>query len=129
VGDVIANLVYDRNTKYNFYIYGKFDIGQTGRPNDSDRQKIEALVTRWGGKVQPEINVDTDFVVMGAEPKVEAFTTDDLQDPFKVKLQQNELADQKAYNGILDRANQLHIPIVNQNRFLYFVGYYDSAQR
>jgi hypothetical protein len=129
VGDLIANLVYDRNTKYNFYVYGKFDLQQNNRPSDSDRSKIEALVTRWGGKVEDKIDVDTDFVVMGAEPKVEEFTPDDLQDPFKVKLQQNELAEQKAYNAVLDKASQLHIPIVNQNRFLYFVGYFDNAQR
>jgi hypothetical protein len=34
---------------------------------------VKRLVTQWGGEVVPEINVDTDFVVLGAEPQVPSF--------------------------------------------------------
>jgi hypothetical protein len=128
-GDLIANLVYDRNTKYNFVVYGDFDLGQTGKVKDSDRQKIEALIEEWGGHVQKNINVDTDFVVMGAEPTIDQFTPEDLQDPLNRQKQEDEKAAYDAYQSQLDQAQKLGIPIMNQNRFLYFSGYYDNAQR
>ncbi len=128
-GDLIANLVYDRNTKYNFVVYGKFDLGQTSQPKDSDREKIAALVTQWGGHIQKEITVDTDFVVMGTVPEVKQFSPDDLQDPLNRRLLDDQKAEYQAYETELDKAKELHIPIMNQNRFLYFCGYYDNAQR
>jgi predicted nucleic acid-binding Zn-ribbon protein len=127
-GDLIANLVYDRNTRFDFVVYGKFDLGQTGQPKDADREKIEALIIKWGGKIQPKIDPDTDFVVMGAEPKVEQFSADDLQDPFNVSTKQKEEAELKSYDDVLNQAKELHIPIMNQNRFLYFCGYYENSQ-
>jgi len=33
----------------------------------------------------------------------------------------------KAYDDVLNQAKELHIPIMNQNRFLYFCGYYENA--
>ncbi len=128
-GDLIANLIYDRNNKFNFYVYGRFDLAHTGHPTDGDRDKILALIDRWGGKIQKKIDVDTDFVVMGAEPVVEDFTDEQLQDPFYVRRQKEEQADQQSYDETLDKAREYHIPVMNQNRFLYFIGYYDTAQR
>jgi hypothetical protein len=127
--DLIANLVYDRNTKYNFVVYGNFDLGQTGQAKAADRQKIAALVTEWGGHIQKTINVDTDFVVMGKVPEVRQFTDDELQDPLNRRLLDDQKAEYQAYEDELDKAKELHIPIMNQNRFLYFCGYYDNAQR
>ncbi|MGD0462553.1 MAG: hypothetical protein ABSB74_08695 [Tepidisphaeraceae bacterium] len=128
-GDLIANLVYDRNTKYNFVIYGNFDLGQTGQAKSADGQKIAALVTEWGGHVQKEINVDTDFVVMGKVPVVGTFTDEELQDPLNRRLQDDQKAELQAYETELEKAKGLSIPFMNQNRFLYFCGYYDNAQR
>jgi len=128
-GDLIANLVYDRNVKFNFFVYGKFDLAGTDHPTDTDRDKILALIDRWGGKLQKQINVDTDFVVMGQEPKVEQFTDEQMQDPFYVRRKNDEEAEYKAYFDTLDKAHDYHIPLMNQNRFLYFIGYYDTAQR
>lgn len=129
LGDVIANLVYDRNTKYNFVVYGDFDLGQTGKPKSADAQKIKALITEWGGKIQKDINVDTDFVVMGAEPQVQVFTADELTDPLNKQIQDDEKAAFDAYQAVLDKGLKLGIPVMNQNRFLYFCGYYNSAQQ
>lgn len=128
-GDYIANLVYDRNTKYNFFVYGKFDLGQTGHPTDTDREKIEGLIVQWGGKIQHKIDVDTDFVVMGAEPAVQEFSADELQDPFNVRLKEDEEKQVQDYQNVLNQAKELHIPVMNQNRFLYFCGYYQMSQR
>jgi len=128
-GDLIANLVYDRNTKFNFVVYGKFDLAQSGAPKAADAQKIKALINEWGGAMQKDITVDTDFVVMGATPVIKDFSDEDLQDPLNRRLQEEQQAEYQAYQDELDKAKSLNIPIMNQNRFLYFCGYYDNAQR
>jgi hypothetical protein len=129
IGDLIANLVYDRNTKYNMVVYGDFDLSQSGKPKAGDAQKIKALITDWGGQVQKNIDVDTDFVVMGAEPKVDQFTADELNDPLNKQTQDEEKAAYDAYQAELEKAEKLGIPVMNQNRFLYFCGYFNNAQQ
>jgi hypothetical protein len=124
VGDPIANLVFDPNTKYNFVVYGKFDL--TGSGND-DSQIIKRLITQWGGKLQDHIDIDTDFVVMGAEPQLPAgLDPNNPQDQMRRLRYQQELAQ---YQAQVVAATQLSVPIMNQNRFLYFIGYYDQAKR
>ena len=133
VGDLIANLVYDRNTKYNFVVYGDFDLAQTGKPKPADaaadNQKIKALISEWGGHIQNQINVDTDFVVMGLVPKVDTFSEDELQDPLNKQILDDEQQAFDKYQAVLEQAEKLNIPIMNQNRFLYFCGYYNNAQQ
>ena len=34
-----------------------------------------------------------------------------------------------AYQEVKKQAIEYHIPILNQNRFLYYVGYFESAKR
>ena len=123
VGDYIANLVFDPNTKYNFVVYGKFDMTGSGA---DDAQVVKRLITQWGGKLQDHINVDTDFVILGNEPVAPPRDPNDPQSMSKYAIYQQELA---KYQAQITTATQLSIPIMNQNRFLYFIGYYDQAKR
>lgn len=129
-GDLIANLVYDKNTKYRFVVYGKFDLDNNEVPTAQDAEVIKRLVTQWGGQLMDRVTVDTDFVVLGPEPVLPEFTREELennpQNMAKLTAAQQEL-DQ--YLDVVQRASELSIPILNQNRFLYFVGYYDQARR
>jgi hypothetical protein len=128
-GDLIANLVYDKNTRYTFFVFGNFDLDRNGVPTASDQNVIKQLITQWGGKVAGDVNVATDFVVLGAEPVVPIFTEEEKADPInKQKLDAAE-ADLNAYKEVEAKAGELNIPIMNQNRFLYYVGYYDQAKR
>jgi hypothetical protein len=128
-GDIIANLVYDKNTKYNFVVFGNFDLARTGKYTPQDAEVIKRLITQWGGSVMNTINVDTDFVVLGHEPEIPDYTKDDLNDPVNKAKFDQATADAAAYDDIKEKAKDLRIPILNQNRFLYFCGYYDQAQR
>jgi hypothetical protein len=128
-GDIIANLVYDKNTKYNFVVFGNFDLARTGKYTPQDAEVIKRLITQWGGNVMNTINVDTDFVVLGHEPEIPDYTKDDLNDPVNKAKFDQATADAAAYDDIKEKAKDLRIPILNQNRFLYFCGYYDQAQR
>jgi hypothetical protein len=128
-GDLIANLVYDRNTKYAFFVYGNFDLDHNNIATTADANVIKQLITQWGGKISDKVNVSTDFVVLGVEPVVPAFTTEELEDPVNKKKLEDAQAEQVAYQDILQTAGELNIPVMNQNRFLYYVGYYDQAKR
>ena len=127
-GDVIENLVYDAHQKYKFDVYGNFDLANTGRPNPADAEVIKRLVTQWGGKLIDRISPDTDFLVLGAEPTIPEFNKDDLTPENQDKQQKAQEALDK-YQEVRQQAKDLHIPVLNQNRFLYYVGYYDQATR
>jgi len=128
-GDLVANLVYDPKAKYNFLVYGNFDLDGDGRPNPNDAGVIKRLVTQWGGRLATEVNVNTDFIVMGIEPAVPVLGEEDKDDPLKVREHQEAVQARERYLNIRDSATRLSIPILNQNRFLYYVGYFDQARR
>jgi beta-lactamase regulating signal transducer with metallopeptidase domain len=115
--------------KYNFYIYGEFDLGQAGKPNDSNADKIKEMVRARGGKVENAIDADTDFVVLGSEPTINQYTPQQLSLPFFVRQEHDEKQAQAAYLDARDYAMKLKIPIMNQNRFLKFCGYQTLEER
>lgn len=128
-GDYVANLIYDPNTTYNFYVFGKFDLDRNGVPTTQDTDVVKRLVSQWGGNVTNDINVNTDFVVVGAEPVVPNLTHDEEADPILVQKRAQAQQDLNQYLEVINKARDLHIPILNQNRFLYFTGYYNQAKR
>ena len=128
-GDLIVNLVFDPNAKYNFVIYGSFDLNGSGNSSTADTDVVKRLVTQWGGKLMNNVTVDTDFVVMGKEPVVPLLTKEDESDPGKVETRDKAQAALDAYLDVRSKAISLGVPLLNQNRFLYFIGYYDTAKR
>jgi hypothetical protein len=138
-GDIIANLIYDKNVKFNFLIYAGdgFDLTQTGRQSFGSVDVLKNLVRRWGGNVvelqrdpnRPDapvrVPVETDFVILGKEPVVPKLgTTPEELD--KMERAKKRLAE---YDSVRGGAIDLHVPIMNQNRFLYFIGYFDLAKK
>jgi uncharacterized protein YhaN len=128
-GDVIANLVYDRNTKYNFVVFGKFDLTKPGTPDSADATILRRLIGEWGGNVTPDIDVETDFLVIGAEPAIPEFNEEQRRDPVNAKILADAQAELDAYYAILNKARELYIPVLNQNRFLYYTGYFEQSKR
>jgi hypothetical protein len=138
-GDIIANLVYDRNIKFNFVVYGDFDLANSNasiRANDAP--VIRRLIEQWGGRVQPILDKDhpadsvtpeTDFVVVGKEPVIPNFSAEELNDPGNAALMDKAKSKQDAYRAVLAKAADFGVPVMNQNRFLYYTGYYDQAKR
>jgi hypothetical protein len=138
-GDIIANLVYDRNIKYNFVVYGDFDLANSNasvRANDAP--VIRRLIEQWGGHVQPivdpahpadAVTPETDFVIVGKEPVIPNFTAEELNDPGNALIAEKAKGKQDSYRAVLAKAADYGVPVMNQNRFLYFTGYYDQARR
>jgi hypothetical protein len=134
-GDVVANLIYDKNHKNGFYVYGNFDLTKDGPagPNDQPRPQdvevIKRLINQWGGTVVDKISVNTDFVVLGKEPVVPEYTKEQLNDPLMVAAYNKAQDELQRYETVVDQAKALHIPILNQPRFLYMTGYYEMSKR
>jgi hypothetical protein len=127
-GDLIVNLVYDKTQKYNFVVYGDFDLDRDGRASAGDGEVIRRLITQWGANVVNDVNVNTDFIVMGVEPKVEAAPAADAG-AVEIAAHQRAVQALDRYLEVRKQAMALNIPILNQNRFLNFVGYTSQAGR
>lgn len=125
--DIISNLVYDKNAKYNFVVFGDFDLDQNNVATPGDADVIKRLITSWGGRLQNQVNVNTDFVVLGTEPEVPV--EDENETATDIQRRNDAQRALDAYLQVRSEAIRLNIPIMNQNRFLYYVGYFEQAQR
>ncbi|MFT3786370.1 MAG: hypothetical protein QM770_09405 [Tepidisphaeraceae bacterium] len=129
-GDLIANLIYDRNNHFNFVVFGKFNLDNRGEASERDAEIVKRLVSQWGGNVVDQIGTDTDFVVLGAEPVVPAYTSEErASDPIKETQFQQAQQELDRYNETRSKAQSLNIPLLNQKRFLYLIGYYEQSAR
>ncbi len=128
-GDPILNIVFDPNIKYNFLVFGRFDLDRNGIATEGDAQIVRRIITQWGGNVTDEMGVNTDFLVIGVEPVIPSFTDEELTDPVNIKRQEDARAELEAYQNIIQEARELHIPILNQNRFLHFTGQAEAVRR
>jgi hypothetical protein len=127
-GDLVVNLVYDKTQKYNFVVYGDFDLDRDGRASAGDAEVVRRLITQWGGNVVNDVNVNTDFIVMGVEPAVPAAPAADAG-AVEIAAHQRAVQALDRYLEVRKQAMSLNIPILNQNRFLNFVGYSSQAGR
>ncbi|MGF1632559.1 MAG: hypothetical protein ACFCVE_01810 [Phycisphaerae bacterium] len=128
-GDALVNLVFDKNTRNIFVVYGDFDLDQDGNPSAADNDVVRDLVRQWGGAVSDSVSVETDFLVLGQEPVVPEYSQQELQNPLTRARYDFAVQELQRYNQVRERAEALSVPILNQDRFLYFVGYFEQAQR
>ena len=119
-GDLIVNSVYDRQNKYVFRVIGQFDLDGSGSPDTNGAKSVEDIIERWGGKVVRELEVQTDFLVVGSEPKVPL--KPDNFDQAATALYAQRLKEYQAYLADQNRAVELSIPMLNHKRFLYLLG-------
>lgn len=122
--DVIASLIWSRDEKYDFCVAGEFDMDEDGYPDPDGRRKISEIITNWGGQVHDTVNVDTDFFVVGASPRLPPRPTveqldlrPELQDAYEAAMEKA-----KAFKAVEDNAARLGVPTFPLSRFLYFIG-------
>lgn len=128
-GDYVSNLVYDKNIPFKFVVYGNFDLDRNKSATPQDADIIRRLITQWGGQTTDNLDVTVDFLVIGAVPEIPSFTQEELDQPdLRARKEAAEKA-LNAYNDVVNKAIELHIPILNQNRFLYYTGYYEQSAR
>jgi hypothetical protein len=126
-GDLIVNLAYDANKSPQFYTFGSFDLDRDGRVSPGDIDIVRQLIRQWGGENSNRLKVDTDFVVLGAEPEIPAnLDPDNPLDQIEIERIRSL---QQQYAEIVTEARELTIPILNQYQFLVMTGYYGQARR
>lgn len=138
-GDVLVNLAYHPHAEQTFVVYGTFDINNTRNPNGTveDENRIKALITSTGAKVlefdtnnpQVILSPDTDYLVLGKEPKSPVEPTgDEATDVAKVEAYKKAQKNYQLYISLLNQARQMQVPVLNQNRFLELVGFYHRSK-
>ena len=129
--DNIANLIWDSDKTNVFVIEGEFDLNGDGKIEEDAADKIKALIGKWGGKVADSISIETDFLVLGNPPTV-------LRRPTVTELEMDPMATERydtsrqkltSYMEIQGQAQALLIPVLNYERFLFFVGYKTQSDR
>lgn len=124
--DNIANLVWSQNKRYQFCVVGEFDLNGDSKVDPDGRAEVVKMIEQWGGQASDTLSVDTDFLVVGAAPKVPERQVDaflDMQEQMG-SGQDYEQAQQRReqYKQTIENANALDVPTFNLSRFLYFVG-------
>ncbi|MCC6683033.1 MAG: hypothetical protein IT445_19200 [Phycisphaeraceae bacterium] len=124
-GDQIVNMVYDPKKSFKFHIYGDFDINHDGQATEAERQLVESMVRRWGGQLTPDLTYEDDYLVLGIEPPLPEALPQDVIDPVLIAKNVEAKKNYEQYQTLIGEARSLTIPVLNQNRFLALVGYYD----
>lgn len=123
-GDQLINLAYDPNATYTFMVFGEFDIDNTGEPTTADRQRIEGMINRWGADLADDLSYEVDFLVLGNEPPQPDPLPRDVIDPQRLREHAQAQREFEQYQALEEQARSMSIPVLNQNRFLALVGYY-----
>ncbi len=128
VGDVIANPVYhlDKTRKFHFFVYGEFDIDGDGVPTPAERDQLIRLIQNWGGIVDDQFTTQTDFLILGGIPGSSTHVFETGTDEDKAR-DQKRAEDQKYYADLVGKAHDWSIPVLNTNRFLTMIGYFNTS--
>jgi NAD-dependent DNA ligase len=120
--DLISNLVYNPHRQMNFVVEGEFDLYNQGRPDADGVKRVKGLIQSFGGKVDDEMSLTTDYLVVGAEPPRPPKPADDANAAtMQMYNEQMKKADQ--YKALMDQARALQVPVLNTSRFLALTGY------
>jgi hypothetical protein len=143
--DLIANLVYhnDRTRKFRFTIYGDFDLDGDGVATAAERDRLISMIIRWGGQVDDDVTSQTDYLVIGARPAAPLLqeqsadaTTVPATDAATATAPSSGIIggindargkSQERYDQLVIDAKRLAIPVLNANRFLAMIGYYNTT--
>jgi hypothetical protein len=130
VNDLIANVVYhnDKTRQTRFVIYGDFDLDGDGIATPAERDRLVSMILGEGGQVDDEVTAQTDYLVMGARPAsptVVVDTTAPAAAPGTITDQRSR--EQNRYDDLIASTRSLSIPVLNANRFLSMIGYYNTT--
>ena len=123
--DLVVNLIWDPKTSNQFVVIGDFDLNQDGRIDPAGAAQVKELIGRWGGRIQDDVTIDTDFIVVGIDPTIPLSPTQDELDADPTALQRYDTARKKAavYSEQLLKAGKLRVPVFNHKQFMYLIGY------
>jgi len=129
--DIIANLIWDSDKENVFVVSGEFDLDDDGDIDRDGADKTRAIIKKWGGRVDDIISVDTDFLILGQPPRVLRKPTFEQMevDPMAMEKYEASLQKRVEYKEAQNQAKILSVPVLNTERFLYFIGYKSQSGR
>jgi hypothetical protein len=129
--DIVANLIWDASDANVFVVAGDFDLDGDGRKDTEARDKLVALISKWGGRPADAVSPQTDFLLIGEAPVVPPKPTlDDLDlDPNADDRYRSAQERLVRYREVLMMAESLSVPVFNLDRFLDFVGCRSQVNR
>jgi len=122
-GDALVNVVFDPDRVFTFHVFGQFDLNKDGKPDDNGTTQVRSMVTRFNGRLAEDMGFATDYLVLGQEPALPSLPDDEL-DLIKMKQYRVQLENFNAYQQRILEARELGLPVLNQNRFLDLVGFF-----
>ncbi|MBN1807353.1 MAG: hypothetical protein JW837_19055 [Sedimentisphaerales bacterium] len=130
-GDIVANLVWSKDQTNLFVVAGDFDLDFDELNDREAERKISGLIDVWGGKVQEEVTINTDFIVLGTPPQVLPRPTYDqiAIDSLAMEKYEKSLQKLERYKKVKEQSEKLQIPLLSYERFLYLIGYKNQASR
>jgi outer membrane murein-binding lipoprotein Lpp len=117
-GDVLVNLVYDRQRRLSFRLIGKIDMDDDGL---DDTERLKGLIQQFGGRVDEQLAVQTDYLITGEEPPVLAPPPADAAASERDRYERSRRAFLE-FSGEMVKAQNYGIPVLSLNRFLGLVG-------
>ncbi len=117
-GDLLFNPVYDRQRRLSFRLIGGMDVDGDGV---DDTERLKALIQQFGGRIDGQLTVKTDFLVIGEEPEVQAAPGPDAGPMERQRYEEIRKAFLE-YTEEKAKAQSFSIPILSMNRFLGLVG-------
>lgn len=117
-GDVLHNPVYDRQRRLRFMLVGKMDIDGDGV---DDTEQLKALIQEFGGRIDSVLTVQTDYLIVGEEPKVVSAPAPGAG-PMERQVYEEARKGFIEYTEAKAQASNFSIPALSLNRFLGLVG-------
>ncbi len=121
-GDLVFNLIFSPTRTYRFVVEGEFDLYGTGRHDPTAAAQIRKLIDSFGGEISENVQVNTDYVVLGVRPPMPPTPGEDAT-PQARALHNEKMKVFNRWKAVSDTAKALSIPSLNTNRFLNFSGY------
>ena len=75
-------------------------------------------------RVGTKLSYDVDYLVLGQEPPLPQAPPPNVVDPTAIAAYVEAQRNYETYQQLIGEARNLNIPILNQNRFLNLIGYY-----
>jgi hypothetical protein len=125
-GDLVYNTVFhnSRNRPQHFIVAGDFDLDGDGIRTAAEGERLIMLIRAWGAVVDDAISIHTDYLVLGQRPLGPSIQEPPPDNSPGSIIDQRTL-EQKHYDELLEFARKYRIPVLNLNRGLMLIGYYD----
>ncbi len=122
--DSIVNLVWDKNQSNYFVVAGNFE-------KYGDAEKIKALIAKMGGRLEDDVSINTDLIILGTAPLILARPTSEQAEFNPAAMERYEASKKlyEHYKQIEQDARTFSIPIFNINKFFFFTGYKEQAAK